>query len=62
MMEKFYRQVEQQLAPFVLYGSGDFHHLSALWLRRLSKRLSWSHSIIIQTGTFVRRDGAVEAG
>jgi len=36
MVEKFYREVEQQLAPFVLYGSGDFHHLTALWLRRLA--------------------------
>jgi hypothetical protein len=36
-VEKFYREVERQLAPFVLYGSGDFHHLSALWLRRLEQ-------------------------
>ena len=26
-----------ELAPFVLYGSGDFHHLTALWLRRLTQ-------------------------
>ena len=35
IVEKFYRQHETRLAPFVLYGSGDFHYLSALWLRRL---------------------------
>lgn len=34
LIEKFYREVESQLAPFILYGSGDFHHLSALWIRQ----------------------------
>jgi hypothetical protein len=33
----FYREYEAQLTPFLLYGSGDFHHLSALWLRRVSE-------------------------
>ncbi len=33
-MEDFYQSCADRLAPFVLYGSGDFHHLSALWLRR----------------------------
>ncbi len=32
-VENFYREIEPQLAPFLLYGSGDFHHLTALWLR-----------------------------
>jgi len=32
-VEQFYREVAPQLGKFVLYGSGDFHHLSALWLR-----------------------------
>ena len=36
-MEKFYREVEGQLGPFLLYGSGDFHYLSALWLRRVRR-------------------------
>jgi hypothetical protein len=36
LMEDFYRECEPQIAPFVLYGSGDFHHLSALWARRIS--------------------------
>ena len=34
VVEKFYREVGPQLAPFTLYGSGDYHYLSALWLRR----------------------------
>ncbi len=33
-MEAFYREVAPQLPPWVLVGSGDFHHLAALWLRR----------------------------
>jgi hypothetical protein len=36
LVEKFYREYEQQLAPFLLYGSGDFHYLSALWIRRVT--------------------------
>ncbi len=36
LIEKFYREYERQLAPFLLYGSGDFHYLSALWIRRVS--------------------------
>ena len=39
MVEEFYRQVGSKLEPFVLYGSGDFHHLSALWLRRLTQEV-----------------------
>ena len=34
-VENFYREIEPQLAPFLLYGSGDFHYLTALWLRRV---------------------------
>ena len=37
MIERFYREIEPQLAPFILYGSGDFHHLTALWLRRVDQ-------------------------
>jgi hypothetical protein len=36
-IEEFFREYGPQLAPFVVYGSGDFHHLSALWLRRLTE-------------------------
>jgi len=35
LVEDFYREYKTQVAPFLVYGSGDFHHLSALWLRRL---------------------------
>lgn len=37
LIEKFYREFESRLAPFILYGSGDFHHLSALWIRRVTE-------------------------
>ncbi len=34
LVERFYREHETNLAaPFLLYGSGDFHHLTALRLR-----------------------------
>jgi arginase family enzyme len=33
LMEEFYRECGPRITPFVLYGSGDFHHLSALWTR-----------------------------
>jgi arginase family enzyme len=35
LIEEFYREYQTRVAPFILYGSGDFHHLSALWVRRL---------------------------
>ncbi|PZR71709.1 MAG: hypothetical protein DLM73_15340 [Chthoniobacterales bacterium] len=35
LIEEFYR--EAATAPFVLYGSGDFHHLTALWVRRVAE-------------------------
>jgi hypothetical protein len=37
VVEKFYREIENQLAPFILYGSGDFHYLTALWIRRFGQ-------------------------
>jgi hypothetical protein len=37
LVEKFYREYEPDLASFLLYGSGDFHYLSALWLRRVAR-------------------------
>ena len=40
VVEGFYREVESQLSPFLLYGSGDFHHLSALWIRRQCEPLT----------------------
>ena len=37
-IEKFYAAFGSRIAPFLVYGSGDFHHLTALWLRRLAER------------------------
>jgi arginase family enzyme len=38
LIEQFYRDYEKDLAePFLLYGSGDFHHLSALRLRSIAE-------------------------
>ena len=37
VVEKFYREHESGLAPFVLFGSGDFHYLTALWIRRVKR-------------------------
>ena len=34
-VERFYRELQPQISPFIVYGSGDFHHLTALWLRAL---------------------------
>lgn len=36
----FTRALSEKLPPFLVYGSGDFHHLSALWLRRQATRLT----------------------
>lgn len=36
-VESFYRQVEEDLTPFVLYGSGDYHYLAGVLLRRVSQ-------------------------
>jgi arginase family enzyme len=37
IIQAFYEQIAQKLTPFTLYGSGDFHHLTALWLRRITE-------------------------
>src|SRR5262245_12471149 len=39
IVENFYREFGPRLAPFILYGSGDYHYLSALWLRRCNEPL-----------------------
>ncbi len=35
LIEDFFREYQSRLAPFLVYGSGDFHHLSALWIRQV---------------------------
>jgi arginase family enzyme len=37
LVEEFYREFTERVSPFLLYGSGDFHYLSALWLRRIAQ-------------------------
>lgn len=41
-MEAFYAASNEALggAKFLVYGSGDFHHLSALWTRRVGQRVT----------------------
>jgi arginase family enzyme len=34
-IENFHSEITPHLAPFTLSGSGDFHHLTAVWLRRV---------------------------
>ncbi|MEO7319442.1 MAG: hypothetical protein ABIZ56_10675 [Chthoniobacteraceae bacterium] len=36
-MEAFYEKMREKMAAFTLFGSGDFHHLSALWIRRIAE-------------------------
>lgn len=40
LVEEFFREQCAHLAPFTLYGSGDFHHLSALWIRQVEEPLT----------------------
>jgi hypothetical protein len=37
VIRSFFEEVRGRLTPFTLYGSGDFHHLTALWLRQISQ-------------------------
>lgn len=37
LINAFYREFESHFAPFMLYGSGDFHHLTALLIRRVAQ-------------------------
>jgi len=37
IIEAFYREVAKKLTPFTLFGSGDFHHLTALWVRQFEQ-------------------------
>ena len=37
VVESFYHEFANRLAPFVVYGSGDFHYLTALWLRQIEQ-------------------------
>ena len=37
IIDAFYHEFAEKLRPFTLFGSGDFHHLTALWLRQISQ-------------------------
>ncbi|MFN2507887.1 MAG: hypothetical protein ABR589_03845 [Chthoniobacterales bacterium] len=39
LIKSFFRAHESRFTPFTLYGSGDFHHLTALLLQRLSQTI-----------------------
>ena len=36
-IECFARETTARLTPLLIFGSGDFHHLTALWLRQLTR-------------------------
>jgi hypothetical protein len=36
-IERFYEFIKASTASFTLFGSGDYHHLTALWLRKLKE-------------------------
>ena len=40
VVEEFYEHVKDRLAAYTLYGSGDFHHLTALWIRRVAEPIT----------------------
>jgi arginase family enzyme len=37
VIETFYHEFADKLTPFTLFGSGDFHHLTALWVRQFKQ-------------------------
>jgi arginase family enzyme len=36
-IEEFYEFIRTRMARFTLFGSGDFHHLTAVWLRQFEE-------------------------
>ena len=38
LIERFFQELQSKLPRFLLFGSGDFHHLTALWIRRMTER------------------------
>ena len=37
LIEEFYQEMGRKLPRFIVYGSGDFHHLTALWVRQVTE-------------------------
>jgi len=60
--ENFTANVETRVRPFTLYGSGDYHYLSALGFDSSHSRSSSFHLIIIRTGRSLRRAGPAAVG
>jgi arginase family enzyme len=46
MLDRLDELLPQSLPPFVLYGSGDFHHLSGLWLKRAAAKVAGPITLI----------------
>lgn len=40
LVEAFYSEFASRLAPFLVFGSGDFHHLTGLLLRRVTEPIT----------------------
>jgi hypothetical protein len=40
LIEQFHSEYGGRLPAFTLYGSGDFHHLTALWLRNIAEPIT----------------------
>ena len=36
-IDRFYAFIRERMAKFTLFGSGDYHHLTAVWLRKLEE-------------------------
>jgi len=36
IIHSFFEEIAGKVTPFTLYGSGDFHHLTAIWLRQIT--------------------------
>src|SRR3981081_4214926 len=35
LINTFWEEIESKMTPYTLYGSGDFHHLTGLWIRQV---------------------------
>ena len=57
LIERFFAEYDAQLAPFVPYGSGDFHHLSALWLQRVREPVVLNRIFQSARDVFLPHDG-----
>ena len=61
-VESFYAEFGEHFRPFTLSGSGDFHHLTAVFTRQIKEPFAISLLIITLTGTFALLIGPVARG